>query len=87
MLGNLSSGHCEEILETDLFCYVVHTHSKLEILVREAGRELDGTSKWCGDGNNVRAVDELASVLSENLELGHGSFELGHHALLVVCAI
>ncbi len=86
MLGNFSSGHYEQILDSNLFCYVVHTHSKLEILVREAGRELDGTSEWSRDRYNVRAVDELASVLAEDLELGHGGFELRHHARLVVCA-
>lgn len=37
------------------------------------------------EGTHVGAVDEPRPVLSENLELGHGGFELGYHALLVVC--
>lgn len=63
------------------------THGKLEVLLGEAGRELDVAGERLGNRNNIRAVDQLLCVLSEHLELGHGSLELQHHQLLVVCEL
>ena len=56
--------------------------SLLHLSLAEAGGELDGAGEGSGDGNNIRAVDQVP--LAENLHLSHGSLELGLHAALVV---
>lgn len=60
------------------------TYSDLHVLLREGRRELDGASESLGNRDNVRAVNEI--LLAKNLELRHGSFELGHHQVLVIYA-
>jgi len=57
--------------------------SLLNICLRECCGELDGTSEWLGNGDDVRAVDEV--LLAQDLELGHGGFEECCHKVLVVC--
>lgn len=61
------------------------THGKVEVLLGEAGGELDVAGERLGDRDNIRAVDQLPRVLAEHLKLGHGGLELQHHELLVVC--
>jgi len=55
----------------------------LDILLAEAGGELDGAGEGSRDGDDIRAVDESAG-LAEDLELSHGGLELRLHATLVV---
>jgi hypothetical protein len=85
MLGKRSSGHYRNSSEKiQVSKFWVMTYRKLEILVGEAGGELDGSSEGTGDRDGIRAVDKLARVLSKGLELGHGRPELSYHAGLVV---
>jgi len=56
--------------------------SLLHLSLAEAGGELDRAGEGGRGRDNIRAVDQV--LLTEDLELGHGSLELSLHAALVV---
>ena len=56
----------------------------LNVGVRETSRERRGLGERLRDGDDIRAVDHRARVLTEHSKLGHCSCERAHHVLLVV---
>ncbi len=63
------------------------THSNLNIRKGLAGREGGRRELRVGrDGDDIRAVDEVARVLAEDRQLGHHRFELRNHGAVVRCA-
>lgn len=64
------------------------THGSLDVLASLAGGK-DGIADLGGgwDGDDLRAVDESAGVVTEDGKLSHDGLELGHHETVVSCSI